>query len=93
MIHKIHVLLKQYGERGIILIKKNLSLSMKIILLLLSSAILAVLCYGLFRVNVTDFYDFVYSIENPFDEEQFLKDFLIDHMKQVVKIKSLFIQY
>lgn len=75
MIHKIHVLLKQYGERGIILIKKNLSLSMKIILLLLSSAILAVLCYGLFRVNVTDFYDFVYSIENPFDEEQFLKDF------------------
>lgn len=75
MIHKIHVLLKPFGERGIILIKKNLSLSMKIVLLLLSSAILAVLCYSLFRVNVTDYYDFIYSIENPFDEEQFLKDF------------------
>ncbi len=48
---------------------------MKIVLLLLSSAILAVLCYSLFRVNVTDYYDFIYSIENPFDEEQFLKDF------------------
>ena len=41
MIHKTHVLLKQYGERGIILTKRNLSLSMKIVLLLLSSAILA----------------------------------------------------
>ena len=31
---KSHVLLKQYGERGIILTKRNLSLSMKIVLLL-----------------------------------------------------------
>ena len=63
MIHKIHVLLKQYGERGIILTKRNLSLSMKIVLLLLSSAILAILCYAFFRNNVTDFYTFIETVE------------------------------
>lgn len=39
-------IIKLSGERGIILIKKNLNLSMKIVLLLLSSAILAILCYA-----------------------------------------------
>ena len=34
MIHKTHVLLKQYGERGIILTKRNLSLSMNLLDLL-----------------------------------------------------------
>ena len=63
MIHKTHVLLKQYGERGIILTKRNLSLSMKIVLLLLSSAILAILCYAFFRNNVTDFYTFIETVE------------------------------
>ena len=42
-------IIKLSGERGIILIKKNLNLSMKIVLLLLSSAMLAVLCYAAFR--------------------------------------------
>ena len=31
---------------------------MKIVLLLLSSAMLAVLCYAAFRENVTEFYDY-----------------------------------
>lgn len=75
MIHKIHVLLKPFGERGIILIKKNLSLSMKIVLLLLSSAILAVLCYAFFRINVSDFYTFIETVEKPFNEKAFMKGF------------------
>ena len=75
MIHKIHVLLKQYGERGIILTKRNLSLSMKIVLLLLSSAILAILCYAFFRNNVTDFYTFIETVEKPFNEKTFIKGF------------------
>lgn len=86
MIHKIHVLLKQYGERGIILTKRNLSLSMKIVLLLLSSAILAILCYAFFRNNVTDFYTFIETVEKPFNEKTFIKDF-----KEEAKI-FLFIQ-
>ena len=75
MIHKTHVLLKQYGERGIILTKRNLSLSMKIVLLLLSSAILAILCYAFFRNNVTDFYTFIETVEKPFNEKMFIKGF------------------
>lgn len=75
MIHKTHVLLKQYGERGIILTKRNLSLSMKIVLLLLSSAILAILCYAFFRNNVTDFYTFIETVEKPFNEKTFIKGF------------------
>lgn len=75
MIHKTHVLLKQYGERGIILTKRNLSLSMKIVLLLLSSAILAILCYAFFRKNVTDFYTFIETVEKPFNEKTFIKGF------------------
>lgn len=86
MIHKTHVLLKQYGERGIILTKRNLSLSMKIVLLLLSSAILAILCYAFFRNNVTDFYTFIETVEKPFNEKTFIKDF-----KEEAKI-FLFIQ-
>ena len=54
------------GKGGIILIKKNLNLSMKIVLLLLSSAILAILCYAFFRNNVTDFYTFIETVEKPF---------------------------
>ena len=38
---------------------------MKIVLLLLSSAMLAVLCYAAFRENVTEFYDYIDSIEKP----------------------------
>ena len=75
MIHKIHVLLKQYGERGIILTKRNLSLSMKIVLLLLSSAILAILCYAFFRNNVTDFYTFIETVEKPFNEKMLIIGF------------------
>lgn len=75
MIHKTHVLLKQYGERGIILTKRNLGLSMKIVLLLLSSAILAILCYAFFRNNVTDFYTFIETVEKPFNEKMFIKGF------------------
>lgn len=86
MIHKTHVLLKQYGERGIILTKRNLSLSMKIVLLLLSSAILAILCYAFFRNNVTDFYTFIETVEKPFNEKMFIKGF-----KEEAKI-FLFIQ-
>lgn len=86
MIHKTHVLLKQYGERGIILTKRNLSLSMKIVLLLLSSAILAILCYAFFRNNVTDFYTFIETVEKPFNEKTFIKGF-----KEEAKI-FLFIQ-
>ena len=42
---------------------------MKIILLLLSSAVLAILSYGFFRVNVTDFYTYIENSEKPFDEK------------------------
>lgn len=48
---------------------------MKIILLLLSSAVLAILSYGFFRVNVTDFYTYIETLEKPFDEKKFMKDF------------------
>ncbi|WP_333576277.1 histidine kinase dimerization/phospho-acceptor domain-containing protein, partial [Faecalibacillus intestinalis] len=57
------------------MIKKNLNLSMKIVLLLLSSAMLAVLCYAAFRENVTEFYDYIDSIEKPFNEDKFFKRF------------------
>ena len=85
MIHKTHVLLKQYGERGIILTKRNLSLSMKIVLLLLSSAILAILCYAFFRNNVTDFYTFIETVEKPFNEKTFIKGF----KEEIEKIKTI----
>lgn len=48
---------------------------MKIVLLLLSSAMLAVLCYAAFRENVTEFYDYIDSIEKPFNEDKFFKRF------------------
>lgn len=48
---------------------------MKIVLLLLSSAMLAVLCYAAFRENVTIFYDYIEKIEKPFDEKKFMKSF------------------
>lgn len=48
---------------------------MKIILFLLSSAVLAILSYGFFRVNVTDFYTYIENSEKPFDEKKFMKDF------------------
>lgn len=48
---------------------------MKIALLLLSSAMLAVLCYAAFRENVTEFYDYIDSIEKPFNEDKFFKRF------------------
>lgn len=47
---------------------------MKIVLLLLSSAILAVLCYAAFRENVTVFYDYIEKIEKPFDEDKFMRN-------------------
>ena len=48
---------------------------MKIVLLLLSSAILAILCYAFFRNNVTDFYTFIETVEKPFNEKTFIKCF------------------
>lgn len=48
---------------------------MKIVLLLLSSAILAILCYAFFRNNVTDFYTFIETVEKPFNEKTFIKVF------------------
>lgn len=48
---------------------------MKTVLLLLSSAMLAVLCYAAFRENVTEFYDYIDSIEKPFNEDKFFKRF------------------
>ena len=48
---------------------------MKIVLLLLSSAMLALLCYAAFRENVTEFYDYIDSIEKPFNEDKFFKRF------------------
>lgn len=48
---------------------------MKIVLLLLSSAMLAVLCYAAFRENVIEFYDYIDSIEKPFNEDKFFKRF------------------
>ena len=48
---------------------------MKIVLLLLSSAILAILCYAFFRNNVTDFYTFIETVEKPFNEKTFIKGF------------------
>ena len=68
-------IIKTVWERGIILTKRNLSLSMKIVLLLLSSAILAILCYAFFRNNVTDFYTFIETVEKPFNEKMFIKGF------------------
>lgn len=59
---------------------------MKIVLLLLSSAILAILCYAFFRNNVTDFYTFIETVEKPFNEKTFIKGF-----KEEAKI-FLFIQ-
>lgn len=48
---------------------------MKIVLLLLSSAILAILCYAFFRNNETDFYTFIETVEKPFNEKTFIKGF------------------
>ena len=48
---------------------------MKIVLLLLSSAMLAVLCYAAFRENVIEFYDYIDSIEKPFNKDKFFKRF------------------
>ncbi len=64
---------------------------MKIVLLLLSSAMLAVLCYAAFRENVTEFYDYIDSIEKPFNEDKFLKDLNKKHKKSIfiLKIKKI----
>lgn len=77
MIHKIHRLLKLYGEKDITVIKtKKLTLSVKIILLLISSGILSILCYGLCRYYVTDFYEFVREFDmDNFNPEEFALDF------------------
>lgn len=48
---------------------------MKIVLLLLSSAVLAVLSYSFFRENVTEFYTYIENVEKPFNEKTFIKDF------------------
>ena len=67
---------------------------MKIILLLLSSAVLAILSYGFFRVNVTDFYTYIENSEKPFDEKKFMKDFkkeakIFLFIQKIKKIKKL----
>lgn len=48
---------------------------MKIVLLLLSSAVLAVLSYSRFRENVSEFYTYIENVEKPFNEKTFIKDF------------------
>lgn len=48
---------------------------MKIVLLLLSSAVLAVLSYSFFRENVLEFYTYIENVEKPFNEKTFIKDF------------------
>ena len=68
-------IIKTVWGKGYYIDKKNLNLSMKIVLLLLSSAMLAVLCYAAFRENVTEFYDYIDSIEKPFNEDKFFKRF------------------
>ena len=80
MIRKIQKLLKHHGERVIIVIKtKNLTLSLKIILLLFVSCFLAISCYGLFRYYVTDYCDLYRQLfSEPFDIDQFYNDFQID---------------
>lgn len=56
--------------------RKTLTLSMKIILLLVSSGIFAILCYGLCRYYVTDFYELARQLDNNnFDSEEFMNDF------------------
>lgn len=64
---------------------------MKIVLLLLSSAMLAVLCYAAFRENVIEFYDYIDSIEKPFNKDKFLKDLNKKHKKSIfiLKIKKI----
>lgn len=64
---------------------------MKIVLLLLSSAMLAVLCYAAFRENVTEFYDYIDSIEKPLMRINFLKDLNKKHKKSIfiLKIKKI----
>lgn len=75
MIRKIHRLLRLYGGKDIIVTKK-LTLSAKIILLLVSSGILSILCYGLCRYYVTDFYEFVRVLDaDSFDIDEFASDF------------------
>lgn len=77
MIHKILKLLKRHGGRDIIVIKrKNLSLSLKIILLLISSGVLSILCYGVCRYYVTDFYDLMRTMTHKtFNYDQYFDDF------------------
>ena len=48
---------------------------MKIVLLLLSSAVLAILSYSLFRENVSEFYTYIENVEKPFNEKTFIKKF------------------
>lgn len=56
--------------------KKNLTLSVKIIFLLVSSGVLSMLCYGLCRYYVTDFYDFARKVDNvDFDCDTFFDEF------------------
>lgn len=77
MIHRIRKLLKLHGGKDIIVIKgKKLTLSVKIILLLVSSGVMSILCYGLCRYYVTDFYTFARNITHEsFDSDTFFEDF------------------
>lgn len=72
---------------------------MKIILLLISSSILAILCYGLFRYHVTDYYEFIRNcVGESFDFDAFYDDFeakaqdiqlYSDEKEEVDKLKKL----
>lgn len=68
---------KHHGERVIIVIKgKNLTLSVKIVLLLAISCFLAISCYGLFRYHVTDYCDLERKImKENFDIDQYYQTF------------------
>ena len=63
---------------------------MKIVLLLLSSAVLAILSYSFFRVNVTDFYTYIENSEKPFDEKKFMKDFKKIYLKKTTLYMILY---
>ena len=75
MIHRIQKSSKHHGERVIIVIK-NLTLSIKIVLLLCLSCFLSLCSYGLFRYYVTDYCVLIREITGEtFDVDEFYQSF------------------
>ena len=50
--------------------KKYFSLSSKIIIVLVLSGICALFCYGIFRMQVTSYYDFIDNVTNISDKRK-----------------------